>query len=63
MASSLGEVVSTCWEASLARQAARERDQVTTLHDWTRMANGQYRDDGWLRSRPVVMWLGQERAR
>lgn len=51
----MGRHLVGAWEAAVSEADRRKRLQITTLHNWTRMANGQYRDDGW-RKRPTS-WL------
>lgn len=54
----LGGLVADAWDAAQKDAERRERDQVTTLHDWHRKRNGVWVDEGWMRPRPFAMkWL------
>jgi hypothetical protein len=52
-AANLGQLVADEW-GNVAKDAERrERDQVSTLHDWKRKSNHRWVDEAWMRVRPV----------
>jgi hypothetical protein len=56
----LGKAVVEALDAIAVDRHRRDRDQVTTLHDWRKLRNGRWVDDGWMRPRPfgdrLLMW-------